>query len=569
MNRSSESRDPMTEVLATFRRPDRTDFDDAWVGMEPTFQTKKSVRKWAKMGGTPEGEDAYFKDEYMLGTQKKVARAIEDKYNAWRKKGRACCVFARVEREADRDQWKVRRQNLVFSWPDRALGPFTVRFSLDPETFEYSIKPVPLAWFYDPRFVEFLEEFVWGVPLALGLSASIAHGGGQFSFSAKTFLGGSLLADDIATKLNHPELSTWTMDHPNSDDRPFRATRQRFQAFRDLLDRYWAGAFHPKALGVLTVENAYLDRGFDPAPSPPEGLMNGRKGPAGGPRDVFQTNFAFGRAVRLYAQNVHPGYWQAAHPDEDGYRPDQIMRYGEGNLNRLQIAGEYHVKSGKVLDPERVVELDTPLDISLLYDECSWENRGQMSRTSARDFVEAVLLNANHARYLRQHGHVKVVPSLAQDQLLIDGEKTLAKHATAGQLARLREEARANNLASSRGRVKSDWVEPETLFWAAWRVLPAKEKAAVAREAVQGFRELVLQAASADPRPDTRDDPMEWHRHRVHPLLWEALEAEPGVLSRDDEAREELTRWQAGRKKYLARRPPWSVTGAKAPWDES
>src|SRR4029078_7993337 len=121
------------------------------------------------------------------------------------------------------------------------------------------------------------------------------------------------------------------------------------------------------------------------------------RGPAGSPREVFQTNFAFGQAVRMLAQNVHPGYWQSGHPHEEGYRPDQIMRYSEGNLNRLQIAGELHVKSGKVLNPERVVEVETPLSLELLYDECSWENRAQMSRTSARDFVEAVLLDIHHA----------------------------------------------------------------------------------------------------------------------------------------------------------------------------
>ena len=52
--------DPMTEVLATFRRQEATDFGDAWVGMEPTFQTEKSVRKWNKMSAKPGGEDAYF-----------------------------------------------------------------------------------------------------------------------------------------------------------------------------------------------------------------------------------------------------------------------------------------------------------------------------------------------------------------------------------------------------------------------------------------------------------------------------------------------------------------------------
>src|SRR5262245_47108748 len=195
--------DPMTRVLSTFRLPEMTDFGNAWVGMEPTFQSAKSICKWRKMSATPEGEDAYFKSRYMLGTQEKVAKAIKKKYERWRdEKQSPCCLFARVEMDSDRDQWKVRRQNLKFYWADDSLEPFEVRFTLDPETFEYSIKPVPLAWFHDERFVDFLEEFLWKAPLKKGLQASIAHGGAQFSFSAKTFLGGSLLADEIAYRLN-------------------------------------------------------------------------------------------------------------------------------------------------------------------------------------------------------------------------------------------------------------------------------------------------------------------------------------------------------------------------------
>src|SRR5262245_11833457 len=379
----------MIPVLSTFRLPEKTDFADAWVGMEPTFQIEKSIRKWRELSETTEGEEEYFSDDYMLGMQRKVAKTIKKRYEKWRKQEHPFCMFDRVELEQDRDQWKVRRQNLRFHWADDSLEPFVARFTIDPETFEYSIKPVPLAWLYDERFVGFMEEFLWKGPLKKGLQPSIAHGGAQFSISAKTYLGGSLLADDIASKLNHPELAIWVMDYPNCDDRSFRCTRQRLKAFQGVLRNYWSGAFHPRAIGTLTVENCYLDRGFDPAPSPPEGLMDPKKGPVGSPQDIFQTNFAFGRAVRHHAQNVHPGYWQAAHPKEEGYRPDQIMRYSEGNLNRLQIAGELHVKSGKVLDVADIPELDAPLEVGMLYKECSWENRAQMGRTSARDFAEA------------------------------------------------------------------------------------------------------------------------------------------------------------------------------------
>ena len=479
--------DAMTEVLGDYRRQEMTDFSHAWVGMEPTFQSRKSVQKWTKMSAEPGGEDAYFEDKYMLRTQKRVVRKIRKRYEEQQKEGQTHCLFARVELDDDLDQWQVRRQSLLFHWADEELEPLEVRLSLDPETFEYSIKPVPLAWFYDERFVQFLEEFLWKVPRKLGMSFAMAHGGGQFSLSAKTVMTGSLLVDDIAAKLNHPELATWIMDWPNPDDRAFRATRPRAAAFEKILLDYWAGRFHPRANGRLTAENALLDRGFGPACTAPDGLMDPACGPIGDAREVFQNNFAFGRTARWNAQNIHPGYWQSAHPDEDGYRPDQIMRYSEGNLNRLQIAGELHVKSGKVLNQEQAPELDAPLDLALLTTEASWENRAQMTRTSARDYVEAQLLYVHHLRHLQKHPHVRLIDSLLQDQILGDAETTLQRHGGEQELNKLRRSARKLNLESSRGRINSDWIEPEALFWASWKSLPAGEKSAIAREVIGNF----------------------------------------------------------------------------------
>jgi len=559
--------DAMTAVLADFRRPEATDVDHAWVGMEPTFQSEKSVQKWQKISAEPGGEDAYFEDDYMLKTQKKVVKKIKRRYEKQQDEGQAHCMFARVELDDDLDPWKVRRQNLRFYWEDEALEPLEVRLSLDPETFEYSIKPVPLVWFYDERFVSFLEEFLWKTPRKLGLSFAIAHGGGQFSLSAKTVMTGCLLADDIAAKLNHPELATWIMDWPNPDDRAFRATRRRQTTFQQVLKEYWAGQFHPRANGVLTVENALLDRGFGPACAAPEGMMDLQRGPRGNAREVFQTNFAFGRTVRWSAQNVHPGYWQSAHHDEDGYRPDQIMRYGEGNLNRLQIAGEIHVKSGEVLDKKRILELNAPLELAMLATEASWENRAQMSRTSARDYVEAQLLYVHYLRHLQQHPHPAVVGSLLQDQILGDAEATLRRYDGERTLDELRRAARKINLDSSRERMHSDWIEPEALFWASWRALPAGEKAALAHEVIGNFLVYVHDAAAMDPRVDARrDDPMEWHRHRIHPVLWKALLDAPSSDA-SDPVNKELTAWQEEQKKYLARRPIWSqIRDAPPPW---
>lgn len=564
-SRADPATDTFAQMLMSCLDPHATDFAHAWVGMEPTFQTAKSVRKWKEMSVTPEGEDAYFQSKYMLKTERLVAKAIEKQYRVQKKSGAPHCLFHRVESDSDLDQWDQRRQNLRFYWADKSLEPLVVRVGLDPETFEYSIKPVPLAWFYDERFVTFLEEFLWKVPQKLGLSCSIAHGGGQFHLSAKTFLGGSLLADDIADRLNHPELSSWIMDYPQPDDRAFRATRERRQAFQAVLENYWEGKFHPRAIGVLTPANAYFDRGFGPAPSPHKRLIDPRHGPVGTSREVFQTNFAFGRIVRWTAQNVHPGYWQSAHPKELGYRPDQIMRYSEGNLNRLQIAGELHVKSGDMLEPDRVPQLDAALDLAMLTTEASWENRAQMCRTSARDFVEALLLEVHHAQYLQAHPHVSVKASLLQDQILGEAERTLGRHGGAKTLARLHRAARTENLEASRGRIKSDWIEPETLFWEAWKVLPAGEKAAIAAEAIGGFMQRVERAASMDKRPASTD-PMEWHRHRIHPTLWAALATRTG-RGAPKGVKQQLELWQAKKSDYLARRPPWSqVKTARPPW---
>ncbi len=555
--------DPWFDALDRARRADATGIDEAWVGLEPTFSSAKAVHKWRKMSGRPGGEDAYFEDRWMLKKANAVGRRIVELYRKLAAEGDPACVFARVEREVDRDPWDVERQNLRFSNARR--GPdFELRFGLDPETFEFSIKPVPLAWLYDERFVAFLQRFVFDVPRKEKLVASMAHGGGQFSFSAKAFLGGSLLADDIATRVNHPELSTWILDYPNSDDRSFRATGRRLDAFRTTIDQYWHGAYHPQSIGTLTVENALLDRGFGPSHVPAKGAMDAR-GPIGSPRDVFQTNFAFARSVRLHAQSIDPGYWQSSHPDEDGYRPDQIMRYSEGNLNRVQIAGELHVKSGKVLDPKDVPELDAPLEAAMLYDEASWEMRGQMSKTSAADLVEAVLLDAHYARWLAAHPRVRLRGVLAQDQLLADAPETLAQRAPA-RLAQLRKAARAENLAASHGRVKSDRVEPEVLFWSAWHALEDGDRAEIAREALAGFVERVQRASETDPR-GSHGDPMDAHRHRVHPLLWSALAADREALT--GELARELGAFEKEPDRWLARRPMWSPLDERPPWEDA
>ena len=73
-----------------------------------------------------------FEDDYMLKTQKKVAKKIKKRYEAQREEGQPHCMFARVELDDDLDQWKVRRQNLRFHWADEELEPFEVRLLARP-----------------------------------------------------------------------------------------------------------------------------------------------------------------------------------------------------------------------------------------------------------------------------------------------------------------------------------------------------------------------------------------------------------------------------------------------------
>jgi len=554
--------EPLLERLPDCRRTDAQSFGDAWVGLEPTFSNRKTIRRWRKYARKAD-EYGFFCDEKVLAKQERIAKGIVAAYREMRAAGHPDCPFAEVERERSRDPYGLRRQDLRFG--DGRGGPcLEVRISLDPETFEIPIKPVPLPWLYDARFVRFLQRFVWNEPRRAKLYPSMAHGGGQFCFSAKTFLQGSLLADSIAYRLNHPELVSWITDYPNPDARSFRATRKRFQAYRTALENYWKGAFHPVSMGPLTAENAILDRGFDPACNPEPGRMDPKGGPRGDAREVFQTNFAFARHVRQRAQAVHSGYWQSQHPHEEGFRSDQVMRYSEANLNRVQIAGELHVKSGKVLGRALVADLETPLDVSMLHCEASWEQRSQMSKASAADMVEAVLLEAHHAAYLADHPHVAVKDSLEQDRLLGDSERLLKRRAPK-VLDRLRSEARRENLEISKGRVRSDWIEPEPLFWAAWHVLDGGERAVIAREAVSGFVERVHEAATKDPR-GTDLDPMDAHRHRVHPFLWAALTEQPDALDGLPPVRRELAKFQAEREEHLAQRPPWSPADDQPPW---
>src|SRR5690606_10069381 len=113
----SSATDSLRDAMPSVHRPDETGFDSAWVGLEPTFATRKSVEKWRRMSRRSGGEDAYFRDGYMLRLQKKVAKTIRRKYERQLRKGRDHCLFDRVECESDRDPWGEKRWKLSFHGP--------------------------------------------------------------------------------------------------------------------------------------------------------------------------------------------------------------------------------------------------------------------------------------------------------------------------------------------------------------------------------------------------------------------------------------------------------------------
>ncbi len=545
-------------------------FDDAWIGLEPTLQTKQCVTLFTEL---EDDDAAYFAHPHMQATVEAAGKAMAERYRAAKQQNEAWAFFDDVDDATYVDDWNLKAHRLTFHLRGSS-EPFEITFGMDPATFELAMKPLPLAWLYDERFVRFFDELVFHAPESIGLSTSLLNGGGQFHISAKTMLGGSLLCDDLAHRLSHPELATFILDWPNCDGRSFRATDKRFAAFVDVVDRYRQGCFHPGACGVPTVEAAYFDlwpRTPLSVPDARRDLMDDVTGPKGDAQAVFQTNFMFGRAIKE-AQRVHPGYWQLQHPKDDGYRPDQIMRYSETNLARLQIIGELHVKKDTPLRENEAFALDAPLHPKMLFNGASYELRAQSSRKDARDSVEAVLLEVHHWKWLRKHPKPKLSTSLLQDQLLKDAAQTLAKRAPS-TLAALQASAEQKNRALSLGRVRSAFVEPEDLFWAAYFAVSDVDRAAIAREAVMGFVERVANAASCDPRRDdaavAARDPMDAHRHRVHPLLWKALAGDAESKRDTDVVGRQLRAFQADVDGHLARRPQWSQDeSAVPPWEQ-
>lgn len=569
---------PLAALLTQMRDPAAVEWENAWVSLAPAFAEKKATKLWHRIAAAGADERRFFAHKHTLHLEKALAKALIGKYQKAQTKKEPWCLFDSCERQDTLDAHHGRSRGLVFRCDDNGAPCDALRIHITsgPGALCCQVDPIPLRWLYDPRFVRFLQELLWDVPLSLAMSPTAGGGGGEFALSAKGFLTGSLLCDELADRCNHPELASWTLDTPRAASRGFRTTRVRRAAFEHVIEQYWAGAFHPRAIGVLRVENAFLDRGFLPAADPIEGLMTKETavaGPLGTLQEVFQTNFALGRALRQLAHGVHPGSWQKARPDSVRLHPERLYCRGEASLRGLAICGELHDDPSPQIAPDRIPEFAAPLTQALLSEQAAWTYRAAGGRSSAQDFVESILLQVHRAQYLQRHACVGPRASLLQDQLLADAEESLLRHGGSARLGQLQELARARNLRDSRGRIKSDFIEPETLFWEAWQILPKGERGAIAREVVRSFREYVSEAASCDPRRIERaadsepGDPMSWHRHRIHPILWQAIEADAASHAERDPVLRELRKYKEHASLYQSRRPPFALHTRRVPWD--
>jgi hypothetical protein len=255
---------------------------------------------------------------------------------------------------------------------------------------------------------------------------------------------------------------------------------------------------------MLTAENAYLDRGFGPASHRDASLMDRQSGPTGTSREVFQTNFAFGRTVRLAAQSIDPGYWQSP-PNEVGYKPEQVMRYSEGNLNRLQIAGELHVKSGNPRGSAGRTRMSARLRAA--------DHRGELgeprrcAHTSARLRRNAVVGCASRAICRLTRASARRV--VATGSILGDAGHVGGYGANA-VLDRLHAQARLANFEAS-GRIRSTASNRTAVLGAS--TYPSSEQHATHAKPAASWNGFIR------PHPWTRPMAIRsdgWHRHRIH-----------------------------------------------------
>jgi hypothetical protein len=180
--KSQRGAEPLTTVLATFRKPEETGFCQC-LGRDGADLLEQEgdpevVRAWSETEGR--GRDFFHDPYHASDAENHFPRHGPRLQRRDRKRGttRASFIASTWTRI---DQWGVRRQNLPSGGKTTSSSHSKCDSVMDPETFEYSIKTGPLVWFYDARFRPVSPAICLGRPQKLGLLPSMPHGGGQFS----------------------------------------------------------------------------------------------------------------------------------------------------------------------------------------------------------------------------------------------------------------------------------------------------------------------------------------------------------------------------------------------------
>ena len=164
--------DPLTAVLKSFREPANADFGDAWVGMEPTFQTEKSVRKWAKMRREARGRGRLLPGRLHAQDAEEGRQGDQEEVRGWRARAAHPSACSRAS------SWK--RTSISGRCGGRtcsSTGPTTTwsrSRSASPSTpRRSSTASSRCRWPGSTTSASSAscEEFLWEVPLDLGLSS--------------------------------------------------------------------------------------------------------------------------------------------------------------------------------------------------------------------------------------------------------------------------------------------------------------------------------------------------------------------------------------------------------------
>ena len=224
--------------------------------------------------------------------------------------------------------------------------------------------------------------------MAQGRAGAVDGAAAEFS-SAKTFMTGCLLADDIADKLNHRSWppGSWTGEPRRSRLPCTSLPRLTASTPSSSASR---GRVSSRAIGPRRAAGASRSRLLRRRPG--RRRAHERERDAGGnAREVFLTSRL--RLVRSTAgAERQPGYWQSAHPPTRA-----TARTGALRRRHPELAADRRRAPREERQGARPIAAAGGRAARIIDALAPWENRAQMGRTSART-SSRLLLDDNAMR---------------------------------------------------------------------------------------------------------------------------------------------------------------------------